>query len=96
MTQMTQMTQELRLVGSVTIMSAGTERSVEIFDSPDYASLAYVVRMAFNGGQIVEEDDNKARVVHPDGQTVLVVVDPKDYQLENGDKIYVAKIHDNG
>ena len=87
---------EVSLLGTVTLISAGTEVDVEIFDTPECSSLAYAVRKGFDGGYIVEDDDNKVRVVRLDGSVVLAMGDPEDYILRAGDKAFIAKIHGNG
>jgi len=86
----------LKLVGTVTLKTAGNEVEVEIFETIEYSNLAYAVREGFDGATIVEDDEQKVRVKRANGDVLLVTEAPDTFQLVPGDKCFIAKLHTNG
>lgn len=83
-------------VGQVTLVTAGNEHEVDIYGDLARSNPAYVVNAAFaHGATIVEGKKNGVRIKRGE-DTFLIDCAPEDYQLLDGDRVYVAKVHKNG
>jgi len=88
-------------IGNVTLFADGKQESVPIYQDSELSNLAYAVAEAFDGAEIVPSDsENKdtATVIKRagGGDTFVVTEDPSTIILQDGDEVYIGKLHENG